>query len=226
MRRIILPDSAYAQVRDSIIRGDLRPGSQVTEEGLAETLGVSRTPLREAISRLLSDGLVYRAPNRRLFITPVSCKEAENLFAVRMALEDLALTEAATNLSDNLLGELDTSLRRMERAYRSRQEDVAEGGRSFHDVLYHAAGNTINQDILWRLAVKVDRYRYIATSAGAKRQRQAVKDHRRILDALASGDVASAREALRAHLEGARLEVLKVLGDEAGPGDSNTARTA
>lgn len=210
-KRIILPDSAYLRIRDSIIHGQLPPKRQITEEGLADDLGVSRTPLREAITRLQADGLVVRAPNRRLFIAPVSVHEAENLFAVRMALEDLALTEAAERMTDELLMELGASLGRMERAYRSGQEDVAEGGRSFHDVLYHAAGNVINQEILWRLAVKVDRYRYIATGGGTRRQRQALRDHRAIHSALVARDVPAARAALRVHLDGARGEVLKVL---------------
>src|SRR5262249_10220840 len=150
-------------LRESIIHGELAPGAQITEEGLADSLGVSRTPLREAITRLQGDGLVYRAPNRRLFVNPGSGCEGEELFAVRMALEDLALIEAAQQLSEERLDELDASLQRMERAYRSQQEDVAEGGRSFHEVLYQAADNLMNQEILGRLAIKVDRYRYIAT---------------------------------------------------------------
>jgi DNA-binding GntR family transcriptional regulator len=223
-RRVVLPDSAYERIRDAIIHGDLAPNAQITEEWLAERLGVSRTPLREAVTRLQADGLVYRAPNRRLFVTPVSAREAENVFSVRMALEDLALTEAAPRLTDEVLAELEASLWRMEAAYRSGKEDVAEGGRSFHEVLYQAAGNTIVQEILARLAIRVNRYRYIATGGGTRRQQQALRDHRAILEALRAGDVTAARAALRQHLEGARVEALKVLRAVEGADRPTAAR--
>ena len=133
------------------------------------------------------------------------------MFAVRLALEDLALTEAAAALTPDLLEELRLRLERMDKAERTRREDVAEGGRAFHDILYQAAGNSINDAILRGLQVKVDRYRYIATGRGSRRQRQAVDEHKAILQALRQGEVESARRAMRAHLEGSQREVLRVL---------------
>jgi DNA-binding GntR family transcriptional regulator len=215
-RRVAFRDTAYKTLRDAIVHGELAPGAQIPEEGLAETLGVSRTPLREAVNRLQAEGLVRRAPNRRLFVTPVSAEEARSVFAVRLALEDLALTEAAAALTSDILEELRLSLERMEKAEKTRREDVAEGGRSFHDILYHAAGNAINEDILRRLQVKVDRYRYIATGGGSRRQRQAVDEHLAVYQALRTGDVESARRALRVHLDGARQAAVRGLESEQG----------
>lgn len=216
-RGIAFHDSAYRTLRDAIVRGELAPGAQIPEEGLAERLGVSRTPLREAVNKLQAEGLVRRAANRRLFVTPVSIEEARDVYSVRIALEDLALTEAAAGMTTELMEELLQSLDRMDKAEKSRQEDVAEGGRSFHDILYHASANSINADILQRLQVKVDRYRYIGTGGGRLRQRQAVDEHRAIYEALRRGDVEAARRALREHLEHARDEALKVLQSEHAP---------
>lgn len=204
-------DSAYQRLREAIVRGELAPRTQIPEVALAEQLGVSRTPLREAVNRLENDGLVERASNRRLYVTPVSADEARQLYSVRMALEDLALAEAAARMTDEVLDELGSRLERMRKAERSRRENVAEGGRSFHDTLYRASGNNVNEDIIRRLQVKIDRYRYVATQEGHRRQKQAVDEHRVIYEALRDRDVERARGALRQHLERACEEALAVL---------------
>jgi DNA-binding GntR family transcriptional regulator len=216
-------DSAYQTLRDEIVRGKFAPGTQIPEVGLAETLGVSRTPLREAVNRLDADGLVQRAPNRRLYVTHVSADEARQLYSVRIALEDLALAEAAAHMTDEILDELGQRLERMQKAERSRRENVAEGGRSFHDTLYRAAGNSVNHEILQRMQVKIDRYRYIGTRDSKRRQRQAVEEHRRIYEALRRRDVEAARQAMREHLQRACDEALAVL---ASPADGNASKPA
>jgi DNA-binding GntR family transcriptional regulator len=216
-------DSAYQTLRDAIVRGTIAPGTQIPEVALAEELGVSRTPLREAVNRLEGNGLVERAPNRRLYVTLVSADEARQLYSVRMALEDLALADAATRMTDEVLDELGQRLERMQKAERSRRENVAEGGRSFHEILYRAAGNSVNEEILQRLQVKIDRYRYIGTRDGHRRQRQAVDEHRAIYEALRKRDVMGARHAMREHLGRACGEALAVL---ASPLDGQAPKPA
>jgi thiol peroxidase len=209
--RVDSQNATYERLRDAIIHGELHAGAQIPEESLTERLGVSRTPLRAAINRLEAEGLVKRAANRRLFVTPVSIEDARQLYGVRIALEELALMEAAEASLEGLLAAMRECLDRMEDAERHRNENVAEGGRAFHAAIFKASGNAVNEEVLQRLLVRVDRYRYIGTGGGRRRQTQAVQEHRAVFEALLRNDVDAARRALREHLERARDEIIEVL---------------
>jgi DNA-binding GntR family transcriptional regulator len=208
-RRVSARDLAYDAVRDAIVKGVLPPGESISEDGLAQALDVSRTPLREALERLQGDALVERARNGRLFVRGVSAEEAANLFAVRIALEDLAITEASARMTEEVLAKLRFSLDRMKIASSTLKEDVAEAGHDFHDTLYRAAGNPINQAVLDRLQGQIDRYRFISTRAGQSRRSTAVCEHEAVYSALRDRNVNAARRAMRKHLLHARESVVR-----------------
>jgi DNA-binding GntR family transcriptional regulator len=210
-RRVSISDHAYDILREAIVRGQLGPGQPVSEEMLAQRLHVSRTPLRQALLRLEAQSLIGRAPNGRLFVTELSPDQADNLFSVRAALEDLAIVESFARMDETLVTALADRLRGMEASLEAPGGDVAEAGGRFHDAIYEAAGNPINQTMLAQLKVLMDRYRFLSTATGARRQRSAVEEHRELLDAFQRRDLEAARASMREHLARARNSVLEAL---------------
>jgi DNA-binding GntR family transcriptional regulator len=209
--RFSVADRVYEQLRELIIRARWAPGKEVPEEMLAETLQVSRTPLRDAIQRLDSDGLVARRPNGRLYVTEVSAVEVHQLFSVRMALEDLALCEALEHLTNDHICLLRLHIQEMERLSRTVSHNVAEVGVDFHKVLYEAGENKINRQLLESLEVRIDRYRYMSTEGARERQIDSIREHKMIYDAVVARQGEKARAALRLHLENAKESVLSTL---------------
>ncbi len=203
-------DLTYESLRNLIVRGNLSPGADVVEGSLAQRLRVSRTPLRQAIERLETDGLMVRRPNGRLHVSDVSRAEALQLFAVRMALEDLAISEAMSRITESsiqMLGRYIATMRRIEEV----QGNVADAGASFHNLLYHAGENSVNRQVLSQLQPRIDRYRFLSTGHSRPRQRNAIQEHQNIYEAVESRDVDQARLELRNHLLNAQEAVLSAL---------------
>lgn len=216
-RRVSAEDLAYQELRSMLATRRLDPGGVLSEEALATTLGVSRTPLRQALTRLRFEGLVDRAPNGRLFATAMSTDDADDLFRVRTALEQLALDQAFAHLDEALLVMLRSLLAQMAAIDRAGGRSVAEYGGEFHATLYRAGGNALNMALLGQLQGRIDRYRFLSTATGRKRQRDAVREHQTILAALEDRDLPAARRALSEHLAAAERSVrtaLATLGDD------------
>lgn len=213
--RMSMRDLAHRTLRDACIRGLLAPGEMLSEEQLAATLNVSRTPLREALQRLHAEGLVERAGNGRIYVREASREEARHLYAVRAELERLAVREAARRMTPQILARLRSALEAMQRAEKTRTVDVADSGEHFHAILYEAAANPINQHLLENLKALIDRYRYISTAnQRANRRHEAVREHEAIFAALAAGDIEAADEAMRTHMERGLHSVLASLPND------------
>ncbi len=203
-------DLIYASLRTAISRGTLAPGQMLSEEQLSTSLNVSRTPLREALQRLTTEGLIERADNGRINVKNVSLKEATQLYAVRSVLEQLSAREACLHMTPE-------GLQRLERAYgqmltdeNDPSRDVADSGGSFHAILHQIADNPINLRLLANLQVLISRYRYLSTGR-AKRTHHAVEEHDAILRALAACDADAAAEAMRIHIEESFVSVRSAL---------------
>jgi DNA-binding GntR family transcriptional regulator len=208
--RVSVTDLTYEALRDLIVHGDLGPGAGVVEIALAQRLSVSRTPLRQAIERLETDGLMFRNPNGRLHVSNVSRAEALQLFAVRIALEDLAITEAMSRITDNsieMLGRYIATMRRIDEV----QGNVADAGAGFHNLLYRTGENNVNRQVLGQLQPRIDRYRFLSTVHSRPRQRNAIQEHQDIYDAVKIRDVDQARLSLKNHLQNALDAVLDSL---------------
>jgi DNA-binding GntR family transcriptional regulator len=211
-RRVSVGDLAYDSLREAIVRGHLEPGAPISEEMLAQRVQISRTPLRQALQRLEAQGLIGRAANGRLFVTELSVKQARHVFSVRGALEDLAIVEAFPHVDERILSQLDEWLQRMRASYAAPGGDVAETGRGFHNVIYRAAGNPINQAMLDQLKVLVDRYRFVSTATGSERQLFAIEEHEALFQAIRDGDLEATRASMREHLRHAQDSALHALG--------------
>jgi DNA-binding GntR family transcriptional regulator len=205
-----LAETAYLSIRNAILAGNLAVGSPVPEEAIAQHLRMSRTPIREAIGRLRTEGLLEEVRPRGHVVAGVGEREVFEVYEIREELEGLCHKLAASRITPHQLFILSTILDRMEASV----DDIArfsELNREFHSVIVEASGNPVLAKIMDDLLAFVDRFPVSAYVVDG-RSHVALHEHRRILNALERGDRAEAELAAQDHLRAglkARLEALK-----------------
>ncbi|MCE3552442.1 GntR family transcriptional regulator [Pseudonocardia sp. RS11V-5] len=208
-----------ASLRAAVISGELAPGSLHSVQNLATQLGVSRTPVREALIKLAQQGMVRFERNRGVRILLTSLHDLEEVFALRLLLEPPAVRRATTRLDGNQRRELRRMFAHMEKAARADDEfTMFEHDRRFHRVLLEASGNA-------RLAAFVDGLRDMVLRRGVSTARASrslddiVAEHRAILDLIEAGDAEGAAKAMREHVRHtAELLIAQEAGADLGPG--------
>ena len=191
----------FHTLRDAILRGDLEPGERLMELHLANKLGVSRTPVREAIHMLEHEGLVVMAPRRGAQVAEMTEKDLQDVLEVRDALDALAISAAARNMTEEKITALQQAMERFERAVRQgKTREIAEADEDFHNVIYEAAGNPRLSAIVQNLKEQMYRYRFGYIKDIADYQKL-TEEHRNILEGLRRQDTDYAREAMHEHLK-------------------------
>ncbi|SDB43006.1 GntR family transcriptional regulator [Belnapia rosea] len=194
-----LADQAYDRFREGLRSGAFRPGQRVVEVELADWLGMSRTPVREAIRRLQAEGLIAHRPARGLCVAQYDHAEVDELYGMREALEATAARLAARHA-----GRPDIMLlqRLVEEEARIPPEAVAEHNRRFHRALHQAAHNRY---LLRALAPISDALLLLGPTTLEEPGRAAAarEEHGRIVAAVAARDAAAAEAAARAHIAAA-----------------------
>ena len=210
-------NSTYRRLLEEIRNGDLRPGARLREAELADRLGISRTPVREAIRLLEADGLVAHAPRQGATIRVLDYSEVMELYEMRAVLEGTAARLAARSASDLELDEL--AALNAELAATADPRAAYELNRQFHMTLQDAAKNrylvkSVNalQKTLLILGP--------STLTEADRAQQAVREHDAILQALKARDGAGAESCMRAHIEAAHRVRLKAFRTRERPLDA------
>lgn len=199
IRRSLAREDAYAEIRRWIVEGELAPGERIQDSSLAEALGVSRMPVREALLRLESEGLVESSANRWIRVAPVSAEEGEQIYPVIWTLECLALRIRAERPTPADLAAMDEASSRMEAAIGAGDGRAAHQADSvFHGTLVDGAGNGHVSRILADLRMRLRRLE-IAYFAGNMRAANSVDEHRAILDALRQSDLDTALSAVEAN---------------------------
>lgn len=201
LNKITLADQAAAKLRNLILRGTLPAGSPVTEEGIGAQIGISRTPAREAIRILASEGLIKVSETGRLSIADPDLNAVINLMQVLRALEDLACGLAALNASSEELTAIEQ--------YHFRMRDLADDASKFRyidaDIAFHraivaASGNSQLERSHRVIDDQLYRARYLASQRPEHRQ-VAIVEHAAIVDALLKRDWNAAHQAMGMHLE-------------------------
>jgi len=154
--RISARDTAYEQLRDWITLGPLEPGEPILDTEIAELLGMSRTPVREALLRLAQDGLVETFPGRQTRVAPLRLDRAPHLFAIGGALDALAAEQAAPRLSAAELSGLAQTLEQLGGA--GDPHDLQTLDERFHAIYYQAAGNQPLVDMLRGITLELRRF--------------------------------------------------------------------
>jgi DNA-binding GntR family transcriptional regulator len=196
-----LKDEAYRLIKDAITTLQFRPGDPVIEGDLARRLGISKTPVRNALVRLEQEGLVQTLPFRGTFVSEVSIRDVQELYEVRAALEEVAIRRVMTGLEDADLAILRSALSQTRALLREGHlEESFEAIREFHEALVGLSGNHWLIEMYAGLADHLARVRNICGHIPGRVEKSS-EEHARILRALESGDQGEAVTALRDHLD-------------------------
>ncbi|MCZ7420019.1 MULTISPECIES: GntR family transcriptional regulator [unclassified Micromonospora] len=196
--RSLLRDDAFRAIRDAIVNGTLAPGERLNDGDLAQWLGVSRTPVREALTRLEEAGLVRTRPGRYTMVSPLDLRALRGAQSVTTAMHELAVREALPNLSTAELDAMRATNARFAQALRDDDVDAAVAADDeFHGVLVGASANAALRSVLDQFTPalrRLERLRFASLSG-----RGSVAQHERIIARCAAGDVEGAVAATRAN---------------------------
>ncbi|HXN82287.1 MAG TPA: GntR family transcriptional regulator [Myxococcales bacterium] len=193
-----LSAQAYRQVRAAILRGEHSPGEVLFETHLADKLGMSRTPVREALQVLARDGFVEIIPNRGYLVPRLSMSDVRELFELRESLEGLATRCAAIRVTSAEIAELEQLYDRYERE--QNWEASVRIGTEFHNRILSLAGNSRLTTILGALNAQISLTRLTQLRDVRGRRDESVLEHRAILKAIQQRDPAAAERLSRAHV--------------------------
>lgn len=214
LQRTGLHEETTGRLRDLIVRGDLAPGETLVEAELSEALGISRTPLREALKLLASEGLVELRLNRSAMIAPIRQEEIDELFEAVGGIERLAAELAAQRMTDRDLEKLDLLQERMERLHDSgKLRDYFEINQQIHGFIVTCARNRALKSTHDWLLGRAERARFFALSS-QERWDESVAEHRALLAALKARDPERAGRVLAQHVVRTGVVVREILNDQ------------
>lgn len=195
-----LRDVVFNTLREAILKGDLKPGERLMELQLAAKLGVSRTPIREAIRMLELEGLAVTIPRKGAEVARMTEKGMEDVLQIRRALDELAVQLACDNMNEEHLKILEKAMRTFEQATRSDDvKQVAEADVAFHDAIYAATDNPRLISLLNNLREQMYRYR-VEYLKDESTYRQLIAEHEEIYDCLLQRDKKRVTRVMAEHV--------------------------
>lgn len=205
-----LRDVVFQTLRQAILKGELQPGERLMEIKLAETLGVSRTPIREAIRKLELEGLVVMIPRKGAAVANITEKDTKDVLEVRRTLEMFAVEVACDRITQEQLAQLKDAAKKFEASKGADLIRIAETDMNFHEIIYEATQNERLVQMLNNLRENMYRYR-IEYLKDPNYYDSLVGEHREILDAIEKGDKEKARICMRDHIDNQQLAVISKL---------------
>lgn len=194
----------YEELRMLIMTGQIKPGTRMMEIELADSMGVSRTPVREAIRQLEKDNLVTIEPRRGAYVSDISAVDMQDMLIVREPLEGLATYLASQNMTEEQVKVIEQVNNDYEAALRDNdQEKLIQADTHFHNLITQGSGNEYLINILLELQEQVLRFRYIYFKS-SKRAEDIVNEHRMILEALKAGDAEKSSLYCKNHIKNLR----------------------
>lgn len=204
-----LRDVVFKTLREAILKGNLAPGERLMEIQLANQLGVSRTPIREAIRKLELEGLVIMIPRRGAEVARITEKDLRDVLEVRASLEELAIGLACERITDEEIGELRRALESFREVLREGDvTKIAESDVDFHDIIFSATQNARLIQIVNNLREQMYRYRLEYLKDYTTHDRL-YKEHQQITDAVSDRDKERARKLIVEHIYHQELTVIK-----------------
>ena len=210
---VSLADRAYLAIRDQLIMLDIQPGEPIDDDHLAKTLGVGRTPVREALKRLEGDRLVVSYPRRGTFATGMDIADLAYISEIRLQLEPLAARRAAERAPRTTRAELDELALRVEAVdiVRADRTQVMRWDLSVHRAIYRAANNPHLEDVLIRYDNLATRIHCMFLERLSTLDMQVVAEHVALLRAIAAGEADRAEELAREHVLGFERAIRAVI---------------
>jgi len=206
-----LREIVFESLREAIINGHLRPGERMMEIQLAEEMGVSRTPVREAIRKLELEGFVVMIPRKGAYVAGISLKDIADVFEIRAALEGLAAALAAERMTEAELEQLERILvKKAESIEAGNLEGLVDADTEFHELLYKSSRNGRLGQIINHLREQIQRFRATSLS-NPKRMRESLEEHKKIVEALSERNIALAQASAQDHIENAENSMLEAV---------------
>ena len=196
-----LRDVVFNTLRQAILTGELKPGERLMEIHLANRLGVSRTPIREAIRKLELEGLVTMIPRRGAEVAQITEKSMNDVLEVRRAMDALCVELACDRISQEELGNLKKACENFEQAVKSRDvKKVAQADVALHDIILQATGNQRLIQLVNNLSEQMYRYRFEYIKDTTQHERL-IEEHRIIYESIVNKDKATASKAAKMHID-------------------------
>jgi len=196
-----LRSRVFEKLREDILSGKYQEMEELKETVIGEELGVSRTPVREALRQLELEGLVAIVPNKGAYVTGISDKDIEDIFAIRSYLEGLCAAWACVHITEEQMDALEENVYLADfHVEKEHFEQVVELDSKFHELLYEACGSRILSHVLSDYHHYARRARTVNLSE-KKRARQSIAEHGRIMEAIKKKDAATAEKYAHEHIE-------------------------
>lgn len=214
-----LRELVFESLRDAIIQGRLRPGERLMEIQLAEEMGVSRTPVREAIRKLELERFVVMVPRKGAYVAGISVKDIVDIFEVRAALEGLAAGLAAERITEEEMDQLERTIHMINLSAEQdpKSQDIkaiVEADTAFHTLIYKFSRNQRLEQIIMNLHEQINRFRMTSLSQPG-RLKIALDEHTKIVEAICDHNVEESQRLATEHIENAEQSLLNALGEEA-----------
>jgi len=201
IERETVQERVYGVLRDRLMRGGFEPGQKLKIAALAEALGTSAMPVREALNRLAAERAIEALPNRSVRVPSLSRDALRDLMETRFALEGLAVARAATNMTPAVLARLEDLIAAQSATDAEHiSEASAQQNRAFHFTIYRQSGSTVLLPIIESLWLQFGPYLRVASERFDGRDGRGTNFHVEMVEALARGDGKAARAALESDI--------------------------
>lgn len=211
-------------IRGAIMNGTLQPRERLMEIQMAEELGVSRTPIREALRKLELEGFIVMVPRKGAYVSDLSFKDIADVFEIRAALEGLAAGLAAERITEEELESMERLL--VEKQEAITQDDISklvEVDTKFHELMYQSSRNVRLGSIISNLREQIQRFR-LASLSYPGRNKLSLEEHKKIVEAIQARDYQLARQLATEHIENAENVLIECIKLDASKKDDRSAR--
>lgn len=203
-----LRDVVFNTLREAILRGELVPGERLMELQLAAKLGVSRTPIREAIRMLEQEGLAITIPRKGAIVAGMTEKDMQDVLEIREALEELSVQVACDKITAEEIGKLQKNMKNFENSLKSGDlKKMAQADVEFHDVIYQATHNPKLVNMLNNLREQMYRYR-VEYLKNPRNHEQLLREHEAIYKGIVEKDKVTVTDMIRKHISN-QVDVVK-----------------
>lgn len=209
-----LRDVVFNTLRQAIITGEFAPGERLMEIALANRLGVSRTPVREAIRKLELEGLVVMIPRKGAEVAKITEKDLRDVLEVRSSLEELAAELATERMNEEIKEKLEKALDDFKKAIDSEDNAaIADSDVEFHDIIFEATGNARLIQIISNLREQMYRYR-LEYVKDTEYHTVLLNEHRELVKAMLEGKKDEARKIMKKHINNQEMTVIRNIKEE------------
>lgn len=202
-----LREVVFNTLREAILTGELEPGEHLMEVKLANKLGVSRTPIREAIRKLELEGLVVMTPRRSAQVAKITKEDLVDVLEVRRVLESLAIELCCKKRTGEDIVLLKENLQKFKKCIKENQlKEIAVTDVAFHEIIYKSTGNQRLNQILYNLREQMYRYRLEYIKDRETRD-NLVREHQEIIDSIVERDIERAKRAMQLHIDNQEITI-------------------